>query len=384
MPSAHSTREALQALAERYDPSVVDPPPTARIRLATGGEVFDALVDDGRARIAEPAGQPDALISGPAAAWRAAAERGGLAVLRRGGLTMRRNLHLAVGFLAATSGDRRPARLRLRMFETPLGPISAAEAGNGPALVAVHGLGGTKASFLPTLGALGDAFRVIAVDLPGFGDSVKPVRAAYDARYFARAMTAVLDAAGVERAHVAGNSMGGRVALEMALTAPDRVDRLVLLSPAMAWLRPRRWAPVVRLLRPELSMVPMPVEALVRRMLPGGGWAAAGVDEFLRSYSTPRGRHAFNAAARSIYLDEPYGDDGLWSRLGGMTHESLFVWGRHDRLVPIAFMKHVERTFPAARHVELDCGHVPQVELPRETHAAMRGFLRGRQPLIQT
>ena len=48
------------------------------------------------------------------------------------------------------------------------------------------------------------------------------------------------------------------------------------------------------------------------------------------------------------------------------------MWGRNDRLVPIAFMKHVERTFPAARHLELDCGHVPQVERPLETHDAMR------------
>ena len=112
-------------------------------------------------------------------------------------------------------------------------------------------------------------------------------------------MAALLDALEIDRAHVAGNSMGGRVALEMALTKPDRVDRVVLLSPAMAWLRPRRWAPVVRLLRPELSVLPMPVEGLVRRLVPGGdsGWAAAGVDEFLRSYSTPRGRVAFNAVA---------------------------------------------------------------------------------------
>jgi pimeloyl-ACP methyl ester carboxylesterase len=216
---------------------------------------------------------------------------------------------------------------------------------------------------------------VIAVDLPGFGDSVKPLRAPFDAPYFARVMAAVLDAAGLDRAHVVGNSMGGRIGIEMALTLSERVDRLVLLSPAMAWLRPRRWAPVVRLLRPELSLLPMPVEPLIRRLVPSNGWAAAGMDEFLRSYSTARGRHAFNAVARNIYLDEPHGDDGLWSRLEGMTHDSLFVWGRKDTLVPIGFMKHVERAFPAARHVELDCGHVPQVERPRETHAAMREFL---------
>jgi pimeloyl-ACP methyl ester carboxylesterase len=59
-----------------------------------------------------------------------------------------------------------------------------------------------------------------------------------------------------------------------------------------------------------------------------------------------------------------------------MQHDALFVWGRRDRLVPIAFMKHVERTFPAARHLELSCGHVPQVERPFETHDAIRAFLR--------
>jgi pimeloyl-ACP methyl ester carboxylesterase len=56
----------------------------------------------------------------------------------------------------------------------------------------------------------------------------------------------------------------------------------------------------------------------------------------------------------------------------------MFVWGRRDTLVPIAFRRHVERTLPAARHVELDCGHVPQLESPRQTHAAIRDFLRDR------
>jgi pimeloyl-ACP methyl ester carboxylesterase len=55
----------------------------------------------------------------------------------------------------------------------------------------------------------------------------------------------------------------------------------------------------------------------------------------------------------------------------------MFVWGRHDQLVPISFMKHVEEALPSARHVELDCGHVPQVEAPGPTHRAMAEFLRG-------
>jgi pimeloyl-ACP methyl ester carboxylesterase len=93
---------------------------------------------------------------------------------------------------------------------------------------------------------------------------------------------------------------------------------------------------------------------------------------------TPRGRAAFYAAARNIYLDEPHGDNGFWSRLASLSPDALFVWGRRDSLVPIAFMKHVERALPSARHVELDCGHVPQVERPRETHAAIAAFLESR------
>jgi pimeloyl-ACP methyl ester carboxylesterase len=122
------------------------------------------------------------------------------------------------------------------------------------------------------------------------------------------------------------------------------------------------------------------VERVVRGLVPGAndGWSAVGVDEFLRAYLTPRGRAAFYAAARNIYLDEPHGDDGFWTRLRELAPDALFVWGRRDGLVPIGFMKHVERALPSARHVELECGHVPQMERPRETHAAMLDFLRGR------
>ncbi len=102
------------------------------------------------------------------------------------------------------------------------------------------------------------------------------------------------------------------------------------------------------------------------------------MDEFLRSYLTPRGRAAFYAAARNIYLDEPHGEEGLWRRLETLAPDALFIWGKRDALVPISFMRHVERALPQARHLELDCGHVPQLERPRETHRAMLGFLRAR------
>jgi pimeloyl-ACP methyl ester carboxylesterase len=255
------------------------------------------------------------------------------------------------------------------------------EAGSGPAVVALHGLGATKGSFLPTAAELGERFRVIAVDLPGFGDSGKPIGASYDARFFARAVIDLLDTLELDRAHLIGNSLGGRVALEVGLLHPGRVDRLALLCPALAWRRERRLAPLLRLARPEFGLVQLApralVAAIVRRIVPDAdeGWSAAGVDEFLRAYLTPVGRAAFYAAARQLYLDEPDGEEGFWPRLAGLRAEALFVWGRHDRLVPVAFARHVSDALPQASHVVLDCGHVPQIERPRRTHELLGEFL---------
>ena len=377
----------LEALIERFDPEVIDlPGGSARIRLIVDdGDEWDALIETDGIRI-EPAGrsQPDALLSAGAQTWEQVARdvRGGMTAFRSGRMRIRQNLHLGVGFLAATSGITDERRLRFDSVQTRVGTISTLSAGEGDPVVCVHGLGATKASFLPTVAALAGSHRVIALDLPGFGESDKPISAPYDAPYFARAVTALLDRLEIERAHLIGNSMGGRVSIEMGLREPGRVRRIALLSPALAWLRDRRWRWLLSAPLPKLGLIqPAPrviTEPIVRSLVPGGndGWSAAGVDEFLRSFLTPRGRVAFYESARNIYLDEPHGEDGLWSRLAGMRPPCLFVWGRHDQLVPIGFRKYVERALPAARHLELDCGHVPQMEAPEETHGAILEFFR--------
>jgi pimeloyl-ACP methyl ester carboxylesterase len=387
MSATTALSPAIARLTERYDPDVIDiPGGRARIRLAeTDGEAWDALLAGDILELgpADPEAGPEAVLTADRASWQRVARdvRGGMVAFRQGRLTVRRNLHLGVGFLAATSGMAGPDRLRFESVATQLGTISTMQAGSGEPVLCLHGLGATKASFLPTIAALADRHRVIAVDLLGFGESDKPVAAPYDARWFARSAVALLDALGIERAHLVGNSMGGRVAIEAGLRAPQRSGRIVLLSPALAWLRDRRWAGVVKVLRPELGLLQLAprglTEGVVRRVVPGAtnGWAAAGVDEFLRSYLTPRGRAAFYAAARSIYLDKPHGEDGFWPRLAGLSPETLFVWGKRDRLVPVSFRKYVQRALPAARHVELDCGHVPQLEAPSATHAAIARFL---------
>lgn len=377
----------LETLIERFDIKAFDGPRQgARIRLEVQeAGAWDAVINGNPAFLERANGHPpDAVISADRAAWNRIVRdvRGGMSAFEDGRLKVRHNVHIGVGLLAATTGvSDDPKRLAFRSVKTRSGRISTLQAGEGDPLLCIHGLGATKASFLPTVAALAKTHRVIAMDLPGFGDSHKPIGAPYNAQFFARSICDLLDALKIRRAHLAGNSMGGRVALETAMLDPSRVGRLVLLAPALAWLRNRPWAPLLKLVRPELGLLqPTPkmlTDPLVRRLVPGGteGWAAAGVDEFLRSYYTPRGRAAFYAAARNIYLDAPNGNSGFWKRLHDMQPESMFVWGRQDTLVPIGFMRHVQATLPDAKHMELDCGHVPQLEEPRKVHASMRRFL---------
>ena len=375
--------DSLDELVRRYDPDVVDlgrREPRVRLVVSGAGE-WDAVLSPEDAKLEAANGSnPDAVLSADASTWRAIAGdlRGGMDAYRLGRLTVRRDLHLGVAFLAATSGMTEPGRLVFRDVKTRNGHISTLQAGQGDPVIAIHGLGATKASFLPTVAALADDFRVIAMDQPGFGDSGKPLRAAYDAPFFAGAVIDLLDALEIDSAHLVGNSLGGRVAMEVGLSHRDRARRLGLLAPSMAWRRSKPWAPFLRLVPPKLGAIqPAPrrvVEAIVDRVIPGGsdGWAAAGVDEFLRSYLTPRGRAAFYTAARQIYLE----DQTFWERLPSLEPPALFVWGRQDTLVPIGFQRHVKEALPSARHLELSCGHVPQLEAPLKTHGALARFFR--------
>jgi pimeloyl-ACP methyl ester carboxylesterase len=376
--------DALRALVDRYDPDAFDATRrVSRVRLCVSeGEDWDVLIANGNATIASPGGRPDAVLATDAGTWRKIARdiRSAMDAYRSGRLQVRRNMHVGVGFLAATSSDAEPGRLRFRSIATNGPRLSILEAGTGPPILALHGLGATKGSFITTVVALADRFRVIAVDQPGFGDSDKPIGAAYDPRFFARAAVDLLDALEIDRVSLVGNSLGGRVALEVGLLHPERVARLCLLAPSLAWKRARPFLPLLRLTRPELGLVQIAprrvVEAVVHGLIPDAekGWISAGVDEFLRSYLTPSGRAAFYAAARHVYLENPHGQEGFWTRLETLQPDALFVWGRHDRLVPLAFARHVTETLPRARHLQLECGHVPQIELPDQTHAAMAAF----------
>jgi pimeloyl-ACP methyl ester carboxylesterase len=178
--------------------------------------------------------------------------------------------------------------------------------------------------------------------------------------------------------------MGGRIALEMAMTAPERVNALGLLCPAVAWVK-RGLHPLVRLLRPEFGLLP---HGFRRGMVASQFWsmfydrdvmdpavADLMVDEFRRIYQSAGARYAFLSSARNIYLEAPFGKHGFYPRLAELERPALFVWGTHDRLVPPAFGRHVSKWLPGAEQVVLpNCGHVPQVECPVQTNELLLDF----------
>ena len=275
-PALGRANPAAETLLDRLDPAELDlPAGGARVRLAVrDGDEVDVVLSKQGAQLVAPNGRPDALLRADRGTWDRIARDlpAGMAAFGRGRLEIRHNLHLGVNFLAATSGSDDPARLRFQTIETKRGTISTLAAGSGPPLLMLHGLGGTKASFLPTVAALApEGRRIIAADLPGFGDSHKPLGASYGPKFFSQATLALMDALELDRTDIVGHSMGGRVALEAAMHAPERFNRAILMTPSLAWLRERRWAPWLRLVRPELGLIqPAPrsaVDPFVRRLI---------------------------------------------------------------------------------------------------------------------
>ncbi len=399
---------AFCSLPERYLGADAGFDATYRIRLGDLGHTWEVRCTRDAARVCKGGTRrpPDVTLSTDSETWLRLreGELSGIDAFTQRRLTVTGNLAYAIAFegLFRLVGGRRPL-LQIRDVHVGRHRVSTLTMGQGPDMLLLHGLGGTRASLLETAAALSHSYRVHAPDLPGFGSSCKPSVGRYNAAWFAEIMTGLLDALEIERAHVVGNSMGGRIAIELGLSRPDRIGALGLLCPAVAWIR-RGFHPIVRLLRPELGMLP---HSLHRRMVAGQFWnifhnrdlldPAVGdlmVDEFRRIYHSAGARYAFLASARNIYLEAPYGRRGFYPRLGGLDVPALFVWGSHDPLIPPAFSRHVQRWLPRAEQVMIDaCGHVPQVERPAETNELLlRFFARhaletrpaGVTPLYQT
>jgi pimeloyl-ACP methyl ester carboxylesterase len=383
--------EAFRSLPDRYlgaDPGF---DATYRITLCDLGRTWEVRCTSRAARVRKGGTRrrPDVTLQTDSDTWMRLrrGEFSGVEAFQRRLLAVHGNLDHAIAFegMFRLVGGRPPL---LEIHDVPVGRhrISTLTMGRGPDVLLLHGLGGTRASLFETAATLSRSYRVHAPDLPGFGSSGKPTLGAYNARWFADIMLGLLDHLEVDRAHVVGNSMGGRIAIELGLVAPERINGLGLLCPAVAWIK-RGLHPVVRLLRPEFGLLP---HAFRRSTVASQFWrmfhdrdlidpavADLVVDEFQRIYHTAGARYALLASARNIYLEAPFGRGGFYRRLADLEPPALFVWGSHDRLVPAAFSRHVRKWLPHAEQVTIErCGHVPQVERPEETNELLLGFFR--------
>ncbi len=385
-----AVERAFRSLPERFNGAPEGFDATYHLLLGDIGRSWEvrATTHGARVRAGLTRRRPDVVIGTDAETWLQLreGELSGLEAFSQRRLYARGDLDLAVGFegLFRLPNDRPPL---LRVHRVPVGRhrISTLTMGAGTDVLLLHGLGATKTSFFDTAASLArSGYRVHALDLPGFGFSSK-APAQYGAKHFARIVVGVMDALAIDRAHLVGNSMGGRVALEIGLTHPHRVRSVGLLCPAVAFVR-RGWHPLVRMLRPEFGMLP---HSLGRKRVEAEFWSLfadrdlvdpvvgdVAVDEFERIYRSPLARFAFLSSARALYLDPPFGAEGFYPRLRELEPPALFVWGSEDKLIPSAFERHVREWLPSAEQITLDgLGHVPQVEAPERTNALLTRFL---------
>ena len=262
--------------------------------------------------------------------------------------------------------------------------IIVASGGSGPPLLFIHGLAGLWQNWLLNIPAFMDTHRVVAPDLPGFGRSPMP-SGEISIRGYAKTVDALCGALGVDGPVVVGNSMGGFVAAELAISFPTRVEKLVLVSAAglsIEYLRrepllaaARIWAAVAartgarskevvrrpRLRRLFLQLVFRYPERLSKEL----AW------EQIQGADKPGFMPALDALTSYSFRD----------RLSRIEVPTLIVWGRNDMLVPVADAERFERLIGANAHKVIfeDTGHVAMLERPNRFNALLADFLAGER-----
>src|SRR5215213_7964107 len=267
-------------------------------------------------------------------------------------------------------------------------PIRYLSAGEGPPLVLLHGAGDNSLDWRWVIPDLAATHRVYAPDLPGSPDSARPA-VDYSPTFFERFVVKFVDSLGIGRATYIGNSLGGLIALRLALSEPARVAALVLvdsaglgyaINPAFTsvnipllgeaaipfWRTPvgayqRAWGRTALLFAHPPGSVPREWLAEQCRLALSPGYLEAHLTA-LRALVSPLGQ-------REVLVD----------RLGLLEMPTLVVWGARDRVFPES---HARGAAARLREGSLalipDCGHMPHVECPGRFMAALDGFLLRR------
>ena len=246
--------------------------------------------------------------------------------------------------------------------------IQVVEAGKGRDLLLLHGAGGHLPDD-PLIAALATKYRVVAPLLPGYGQSIgeDDLRDMLDVTLHA---LDVMEAVKLRNPIVAGHSMGGMIAAEMAAIAHTEVDKLCLLAPAGLWLDDQPIADIFTKLPYELPALLFHDADLGRKLMTAGGGDMGDI-EFLKQFLVMNARR-LGMAGKLLF---PIPDRGLSQRLRRITAKTLIVWGREDVLIPPVYGEVFKRAISKARLVRIaKAGHAVGQEKPVAVLKAIRDF----------
>jgi pimeloyl-ACP methyl ester carboxylesterase len=294
-------------------------------------------------------------------------------------------LALALGSCGLSAGDAVDGPYaRLGPPDAPV-KLFYTEEGKGPPLLLIHGFGASTFTWRHVAPELAKSYRVIAVDLKGFGQSDKPFDGRYSVYDQAELLAQLIEDKDLRDLTLVGHSFGGGVALLLALEANQRLDgritRLVLLD-SIAY--PQNIPVFFRLLDVPLvsqlgvRMVPPSVQTRVALQIAYFDDSKIDPQEielYAAPLKTAAGKHAIIHSARQIV---PEDIAELSERYKTIELPTLILWCDHDRIVPLEVGIKLRRTLPNStlRLIE-DCGHMPQEEQPAATLALIKGFIGG-------
>ncbi|HKG77955.1 MAG TPA: alpha/beta hydrolase [Pyrinomonadaceae bacterium] len=245
------------------------------------------------------------------------------------------------------------------------------EAGSGPNLILLHGLGGSYQAWQFNIGPLAEKFHVFVPDQIGFGKSDKPL-VNYRIRTYVDFLDQFCKQLKIERTSLVGSSMGGWVAVLYTASFPDRVDKLVLADPG-------GYAPPKDLdTRTFYGLNPTTREGmkvLAARVFYNKAFLTdAAIDQAITARLAAGDGYTIKSITESIIRGEDLFDEPVKT----IKRPALIVWGREDGLVPLSDGERLNKDIAGSKLVVFDqCGHVPNIEKAGEFNAAVIKFLAG-------
>jgi 2-hydroxy-6-oxonona-2,4-dienedioate hydrolase len=247
--------------------------------------------------------------------------------------------------------------------------IHYVEAGSGPTVILLHGLGGSSQAWQFNIGPLAEKFHVVVPDQIGFGKSDKPF-VNYRIRTYVDFLDEFCRELKIERATLVGNSMGGWIAVMFAATFPERVDKLVLVD-AAGYAPPKDFdMRTLYALNPttKAGMKTLAAKVFYNQIF----HTDIAIRQAMAARLAAGDGYTINSISESILRGEDFLDDVVKT----IKRPTLIVWGRQDGLVPLTEGERFNKDIAGSKLIVIDqCGHVPNVEKPGEFNAAVLKFL---------